>query len=174
MPFLCAKPIARHTSTLAAHIKKGTKSQKELLRAFVDVCLAIGFAHKKGIVHRDLKPGNIMLGDYGEVYVIDWGVARILDEKESLVSTTTNDVNWQDAMTQAGTLLGTPGYMAPEQVDGANEVGPAADIYSLGATLFEILSGETLHPRGSGAIMATLADYDPHPAHRSKERHIPP
>jgi len=173
-------------TTLAAHIKKGNKTQQELLRAFVDVCLAMDFAHERGVVHRDLKPGNIMLGNYGEVYVIDWGVARVLDEKDSVVSTTTNDVDWAaigdsqadmtqaPAMTQAGTLLGTPGYMAPEQVDGANEVGPPADIYSLGATLFEILSGETLHPRGSGAIMSTLGEYDPHPAHRTKDRHIPP
>ena len=60
-------------TTLAAHIRKVTKSPQELLRAFVDVCLAIDFAHQRGVIHRDLKPENVMLGEYGEVYVIDWG-----------------------------------------------------------------------------------------------------
>ena len=160
-------------TTLAAHLKQRSKTQQELLRAFVDVCLAIDFAHERGVVHRDLKPGNVMLGDYGEVYVIDWGVARMLDEAE-VVSLQTSPSPLEEGMTQAGTLLGTPGYMAPEQVDGANEVGPSADIYSLGATLFEILAGEPLHPRGSDALIATLGEYDPLPSHRARDRQIAP
>jgi serine/threonine-protein kinase len=160
-------------TTLAVHLKKQTKTQQELLRAFVDVCLAMDFAHKRGVIHRDLKPGNIMLGDYGEVYVIDWGVARIVDESDTTLADEAPTIA-DDAMTQAGTLLGTPGYMAPEQVDGAADVGPPADIYSLGATLFEILSGQTLHPRGSAALMSTLGEYDPHPSHRTTERQVPP
>jgi serine/threonine-protein kinase len=163
--------------TLAQHLKKRSKSLNELLRAFVDVCLAIHFAHERGVVHRDLKPGNVMLGNYGEVYVIDWGVARVLDERD-VVSTTTNDIDWgggeNTGMTQAGALLGTPGYMAPEQIDGANEVGPSADIYSLGATLFEILAGEALHPRGEQALFSTVGDYDPAPSHRARDRSIAP
>jgi len=160
-------------TTLAVHLKHRTKTQQELLRAFVDVCLAMDFAHKRGVVHRDLKPGNVMLGDFGEVYVIDWGVARILDEAEAAAMTTSPDVI-EEGMTQAGTLLGTPGYMAPEQVDGANKVGPPADIYALGATLFEILSGSPLHPRGSDALLATLGEYDPRPSHRTLDRQIAP
>jgi len=160
-------------TTLAVHLKKRTKTQQELLRAFVDVCLAMDFAHKRGVVHRDLKPGNVMLGDFGEVYVIDWGVARILDETEAAAMTTSPDVI-EEGMTQAGMLLGTPGYMAPEQVDGASEVGPQADIYSLGATLFEILSGSPLHPRGSDALLATLGEYDARPSHRTIDRQVAP
>jgi eukaryotic-like serine/threonine-protein kinase len=160
-------------TTLAVHLKQRTKTPQELLRAFVDVCLAIDFAHERNIVHRDLKPGNVMLGDYGEVYVIDWGVARILDEAEPLTSSTTA-TPLEPGMTQAGTLLGTPGYMAPEQIDRASQVGPPADIYSLGALLFEILAGETLHPRGGDALLATLGDYDPLPSHRARDRQIAP
>ncbi|MDQ3337336.1 MAG: protein kinase [Myxococcota bacterium] len=160
-------------TTLAAHLKQRTKTQQELLRAFVDVCLAMDFAHKRAVVHRDLKPGNVMLGDFGEVYVIDWGVARMLDEKEA-ISLQTSPSPLEEGMTQEGTLLGTPGYMAPEQIDGANEVGPSADIYALGATLFEILSGEPLHPRGGDALIATLGEYDPLPSHRARERQIAP
>jgi hypothetical protein len=155
-------------TTLAAHVKQATKTPQELLRAFVDVCLAVGFAHERGVIHRDLKPDNVMLGEYGEVYVIDWGVSRIVDEQE-LDAHTPGEAPAGDAVTQAGTLLGTPGYMAPEQVDGAATVGPAADVYSLGATLFEILAGEPLHPRGRA-----FADIDPHPSHRAKDRHIAP
>ena len=160
-------------TTLAVHLKQRTKTLQELLRAFVDVCLAIDFAHKRGVVHRDLKPGNVMLGDFGEVYVIDWGVARMLDEKETIAASASTQVV-EENMTQAGTLLGTPGYMAPEQVDGASEVGPAADIYSLGATLFEILAGVTLHPRGGDALIARLGEYDPLPSHRAQDRQIAP
>src|SRR5687768_12048048 len=83
-PYFVMKRLAG--TTLAEHIKKRSKTQHELLRAFVDVCLAIVFAHERGVIHRDLKPSNIMLGEYGEVYVIDWGVARIVDEKD-VVST---------------------------------------------------------------------------------------
>jgi serine/threonine-protein kinase len=114
-------------------------SQQRLLRAFTDVCLAIDYAHARGVIHRDLKPANIMLGDFGEVYVLDWGVARCLDED-------TNDTDERRVrMTEVGAILGTPGYIAPEQLVGA-PAGTAADVYSLGAILFEILTGQPLHP----------------------------
>src|SRR3954467_1599549 len=108
-----------------------------LLRAFVDVCLAIQLAHSRGVVHRDLKPSNIMLGDYGEVYVLDWGVARVLTETRR--TTGPSLVVDPDDGTTVGAILGTPGYMAPEQVRG-HEAGSKADVYALGAILFEILA----------------------------------
>ena len=83
----------------------------KLLRAFRDVCLAVDFAHSKSVLHRDLKPANVMLGDFGEVYVIDWGVARILADHDAppvSLSLLGDD-------TLAGVVIGTPGYMAPEQ-----------------------------------------------------------
>jgi serine/threonine-protein kinase len=143
-----------------------------LLRALVDVCLAIDLAHARHIVHRDLKPANIMLGDYGEVYVLDWGVARVLEHEES-IQLSDLPAPSQETGTQAGQLLGTPGYMAPEQIIG-EDVGPPADIYALGSILFEILAGETLHPRGGSAMTSTLGDVDTSPAHRRPERNVPP
>jgi serine/threonine-protein kinase len=115
---------------------------KPLLRALVDVCLALEFAHTRGVVHRDLKPANIMLGDFGEVYVLDWGVARELADRDRAASQP-DEPDTLDERTQTGDLLGTPGYMAPEQVRG-EPVGPAVDVYALGTILFEILAGEPL------------------------------
>src|SRR5207248_3772193 len=116
-----------------------------LLRAFVDVCFAIELAHQRGIVHRDVKPANIMLGDYNEVYVLDWGVARVLRAERTSSLSIDSDV--RPGMTAAGAMLGTPGYMAPEQMRG-DDVGTAADVYSPGAILFETLAGVSLHPAG--------------------------
>ena len=119
-------------------------TRRRLLRAFTEVCLAIEFAHTKGIVHRDLKPSNIMLGDFGEVYVLDWGIARMVREEEEAPRPSQKDLELSTGETRAGTVLGTPGYMAPEQVVG-ERVGPPADIYALGCILFEIVAGTPLH-----------------------------
>jgi serine/threonine-protein kinase len=144
-----------------------------LLRAFVDVCLAIQLAHSRGVVHRDLKPSNIMLGDYGEVYVLDWGVARVVTDTKRSQEAPTIEVSDDDGTT-AGAILGTPGYMSPEQVRG-EEAGIKADVYSLGAILFEILAGEPLHPRGEAALASTLTTPQEAPARRVAERkQIPP
>jgi serine/threonine-protein kinase len=143
-----------------------------LLRAFVDVCLAIDFAHARGVVHRDLKPPNVMLGDYGEVYVLDWGVARVVADRES--STAQPDISTLEGQTQAGAILGTPGYMAPEQLRGEAEVGPPADVYSLGCILFEILAGQALHPQGKAALATTIANPTESPARRAPDRAVAP
>ncbi len=145
-----------------------------VLRMFAEVCLAVEFAHSRGVVHRDLKPANIMVGDFGEVYVLDWGLARILAEHEDASSIGDGVSSLDGGETQAGALLGTPGYMAPEQIEGAAHVGPAADIYALGAILFEILTGAPLHPRGHGALVSTLQGIDGGPAQHAPERAIAP
>ena len=146
-----------------------------LLRGFVDVCFAMQLAHERNIVHRDLKPSNVMLGNYNDVYVIDWGVARVVGARRT--STTfaavVDTLSPDDTGTQTGALLGTPGYMAPEQLKG-DDVTPAADVFSLGAILFEILAGEPLHPAGRQAITSTLAKPGDSPARRRPERHVPP
>jgi serine/threonine-protein kinase len=143
-----------------------------LLRAFVDVCFAIQLAHERQIVHRDLKPSNVMLGDYGDVYVIDWGVARVIGTRRTSQVAIPVDSLTPDA-TSAGVMLGTLGYMAPEQMRGL-DVGPAADVYSLGAILFEILAGQPLHAPGKAAISSTLANPTDSPARRAPERAIAP
>ncbi len=143
-----------------------------LLRAFVDVCFAVELAHSRGVIHRDLKPANIMLGDYNDVYVIDWGIARVLADRPNHANQA-GDIDTIGEQTEAGGLLGTPGYMAPEQIDGTH-VGLPADVYALGAILFEILAGEPLHPRGRPALATTLETPQVSPAARSPDRAIAP
>ena len=166
-PYFTMKRVSGRT--LAQRITDGA-TQQQLLRAFVDVCLAIDLAHSRAVIHRDLKPANIMMGDYGEVYVLDWGVARVLTDDTRQSST---DINTLDDGTQTGALLGTPGFMSPEQIKG-NPATQPADIYALGAILFEILSGESLHPRGQSAISSTLSSPQEAPAKRRLDRPVPP
>ena len=139
-----------------------------LLTRLVDVCLAVEFAHTRGVVHRDLKPANIMLGDFGETYVLDWGLARITNDELSTLEGLSGDAI--DGQTVAGALLGTPGYMAPEQARG-EVVDPRADVYALGCVLFEILTGVQALPRGVAAIEATLTILEHRP---SKRVDVPP
>ena len=158
--------------TLAEHLAKQLAPRQRLLRAFAEVCRAVDYAHSKGIVHRDLKPANITLGEFGEVYVLDWGVARVVEDASPLHMA---DIDTLEGAAPAGDTFGTPGYMAPEQLHNP-EVGRAADVYSLGALLFEILTGESLHSRTPKlAITSTLdANHVLSPARRRPDRSVPP
>ncbi len=144
-----------------------------LLRAFVEVCLAVEFAHARGVIHRDLKPANIALGDYGEVYVLDWGIARFANESD--VRSSFQDIDTASGNeTLAGAILGTPGYISPEQIRGDADIDHRADLYSLGCILFEILALQPLHPRGQAAIASALAGIDARPSVRAPDREVPP
>jgi serine/threonine-protein kinase len=119
---------------------------RELLQRFVDVCQAVGYAHSRGVVHRDLKPGNIMLGRFGETYVVDWGLARTVDrtEAERIEGEETLHVSADQTgdSTRMGAAVGTPAYMSPEQAAGRWDVlGSTADVYGLGAMLYNLLTG---------------------------------
>jgi serine/threonine protein kinase len=110
----------------------------ERLRIVERLCEAVAFAHAHGVVHRDLKPQNVMVGPFGEVLVMDWGVAKVIGQADkSLGASTTND----DAPdTGHGVILGTPGYMAPEQAAGeTSRVDARADVYSVGAILRDLI-----------------------------------
>jgi eukaryotic-like serine/threonine-protein kinase len=169
VPFFTMKRLTG--ITLAERLAGERQKIQPLLRAFADVCLAIELAHSRGVVHRDLKPSNIMLGDFGEVYVLDWGVARVLADTTRHTRAITAQPDVEN--TTAGAILGTPGYMAPEQVRG-HDAGPPADVYALGSILFEMLSGEPLHPRGEPALAATLMTPQTAPTARAFDRTIAP
>ncbi|MGO9838099.1 MAG: serine/threonine-protein kinase [Polyangiaceae bacterium] len=150
-------------------------SRRRLLTAVSSVCLAVSFAHSRGVVHRDLKPANIMLGDFGEVYVLDWGVARVLEDAW-VKRPSTAQVEVPVGRTQAGALVGTPGYAAPEQVQGDRRVGEPTDVYALGAILFELLALSPLH-RGDSVdalIASTLQSGASRPSARAPLLGIPP
>jgi serine/threonine protein kinase len=133
------------------------------LRLLERVCDAVAFAHAQGVLHRDLKPSNVMVGGFGEVLVMDWGVAKLLDAPERTDATATTQVHSLDA-TRAGAVLGTPGYMAPEQAEGRSaEVDARSDVYSLGKLLADACAGaESKPPRRLRSIVAKATAPQPH------------
>ncbi len=125
-----------------------------LLTIFQKTCDAVAFAHSRGVIHRDLKPENIMLGDFGEVLVMDWGLAKVIGSAET-IGTATRD-SGRLGSTMAGTIMGTPQYMAPEQARGEVEtMDHRADIYALGAILYHLLA---LRPSVSGDDAWAMVD----------------
>ena len=116
---------------------RGQHARTELLRAFLQVCDAVAFAHAAGVIHRDLKPQNVMLGAFGEVLVLDWGVARTSGEGRGPWGAGSADG-------PAVSAAGTPGYMAPEQLRGAAD--ERVDVFGLGGILYFLLT--CAHPDG--------------------------
>ena len=145
--------------------------RQRLLRAFADACLAIEFAHTRGVIHRDLKPPNLMLGDFGEVYILDWGIARIASDTTAESFADIHSVD--ETHTLAGAVVGTPGYMSPEQA-GHDPIDGRSDVYALGCILFEILALTPLHRRGLSGLSAALAGDQTAPSVRAPDKEIPP
>ncbi|MBL9139221.1 MAG: protein kinase [Verrucomicrobiales bacterium] len=133
-----------------------------LLSIFLKICDAVAYAHSRSVIHRDLKPDNIMLGDFGEVFVMDWGLAKCLQEPESsdvpsLDQPASPDGPWSEvAHTSAQVIVGTVGFMAPELAEGrSREADFRTDVYSLGAILYQIL---TLRPPVRGTDSEVMLD----------------
>ncbi len=118
---------------------------RHLLQTFQQVCATVAYAHSQGVVHRDLKPENILIGGFGEVLVVDWGIAKVMGNRSTEGQTgaiETSRSSHEAMLTQVGAVAGTPHFMSPEQARGQiEEIGPAADVYTLGAILYVILSG---------------------------------
>lgn len=126
-------------SSLEQYRSKGL-SQAEMLRLFQKICEAVAFANAHGVIHRDLKPENIMVGPFGEVLVMDWGVAKVLRNSDPDTSAISESSQNLETDTQQGTVIGTKGYMSPEQARGETDtLDQRTDVYSLGAILSLLL-----------------------------------
>ncbi|MBA2664177.1 MAG: SUMF1/EgtB/PvdO family nonheme iron enzyme [Bradymonadaceae bacterium] len=142
----------------------------QLVSILRQVCLAIQYAHDQGVIHRDLKPENILVGSYGEVFVIDWGVAKIVNEKLATSSIRAS------RNTQMGAVIGTPQYMAPEQARGLNDqVDERTDVYALGAVLYEILTRTPVFsaPHVLPLLFKVIDEQPEPPSKRAPTRHVP-
>ena len=125
-----------------------------LLTHFYDMCNALAYAHSRGVVHRDLKPDNVMIGEFGETVVLDWGLAKVRGKKDHGARSLEKKIlllkESEESQTICGRVLGTPAYMPPEQAMGEIEsIDERSDIYSLGAVLYEILTGARPYEGGS-------------------------
>lgn len=142
-PFLAMKLIKG--DTLDALLKAG---KVNYLPIFEAICQAVGYAHARGVIHRDLKPSNIMVGAFGEVQVMDWGLAKVLGDAKTERTSTNEPIpteihSLRDRhFTQGGSVMGTPAYMAPEQAAGQiDKIGQRADVFGLGGILCVMLTG---------------------------------
>lgn len=150
----------------------GSFGRMRLLSVFHQLCRAVAFAHTRGVVHRDLKPSNVMVGDFGEVALLDWGLCKVIGEATR--STRSTSDRWR---TVHGQIIGTPAYMAPEQAMGLiDQVDARTDVYGLGAILYHLL---TLRPPFIGKtnreiVQKVLAEPLPALRVRAPEQNIPP
>jgi serine/threonine-protein kinase len=150
---------------------------RNLLRRFLDVCNAIAYAHSRGVLHRDIKPGNVIVGQYGETLVVDWGLAKAVGRADpgsapgerTLVPSSSSSL----AETLPGSALGTPAYMSPEQAAGAlDRLGPRSDVYSLGATLYCLLTGRPPFIADDAGLILRQVQQGEFPAPRTLEPSI--
>jgi len=151
MPFVQGETLKQILRITREQEKKGEAlhhiggSIPALIRIFITVCHAVAYAHSKGVLHRDLKPENVIVGDYGEVLILDWGLAKLISEKEessSEISLPSSDI------TRAGKVVGTLNFMAKERVLG-KPANVQTEIYSLGVTLYQLLTLRNPFHRGT-------------------------
>ncbi|HET6573731.1 MAG TPA: serine/threonine-protein kinase [Fimbriiglobus sp.] len=156
MRFVAGRTLAEAVADYHARRAKGEAGRLDLaalLDAFVAVCRAVAFAHARGVLHRDLKGQNVVLGDFGEVFLLDWGLAKSVGDAD-VTPSPSPDPDYPDEPTRAGAVIGTPAYMAPEVAAGG-PASPASDVYSLGAMMYAVLTGR---PPYAGTTAVEVAD----------------
>lgn len=149
-PFFVMKLIEGATLAELLHTHrtnhKQEHSQSRFIAIFEQICQTIAYAHSQGVIHRDLKPSNIMVGAFGEVQVMDWGLAKRLGKDEPAYNSKSTHPDEASNLTQMGTALGTPAFMAPEQARGEiSDQDSRTDVFGLGAILCVILTGEPVY-----------------------------
>jgi serine/threonine-protein kinase len=182
-PFYTMRFIRGRTLSAAAHEfhekraegKAGPLERAVLLNAFVSVCHAVAYAHSRGVIHRDLKGQNVVLGDFGEVMVLDWGLAKLVNApaasgaQAAEAPTVEPSPDWlQHDATVQGRVLGTPAYMAPEQAEGRiDAIDQRTDVYGLGAILYEVLSDQRpFLGTDTHDLLRRVREEEPEPLHR--------
>ena len=161
-------------TTLAKLISNGDQERNTLLRVFLKICDAMAYAHSQDIIHLDLKPENIQTDSFGEVLVCDWGLGKIVSDDEDEV-TSTSTVELLDNMTLIGEVKGSPGYMAPEQIESDGHKDHRTDIFSLGCILHTILTGKPPFTGNRKAILKATSRGDvADPSERYPDLRIPP
>ncbi|MBL8788181.1 MAG: protein kinase [Deltaproteobacteria bacterium] len=149
-PFYTMRVVRGRSLSDATRAAPDERARLSLLRHVLDATQAVAWAHAHGIVHRDLKPANIMVGEFGETQVVDWGLARPVREADGAEPASDGE-RVDAALTQLGSIVGTPQYLSPEQARGL-PADPRCDVFALGLTLYEVATGRLARPTASADL----------------------